>query len=92
MRTLQLRICTTGEVMVNMVFGYYDKEKIKQLFDFILEKFPDITTLVYTINPKWNDSLVDLDAVTYHGRKRYLKRKRRGNEDLDPSTVSKIPW
>jgi len=78
MRTLQLRICTTGEVMVNMVFGYYDKEKIKQLFDFILEKFPDITTLVYTINPKWNDSLVDLDAVTYHGKGYVIEKMSTG--------------
>jgi 23S rRNA (uracil1939-C5)-methyltransferase len=78
MRTLQLRICTTGEVMVNMVFGYYDKEKIKQLLDFVLEKFPGITTLVYTINPKWNDSLADLDPVTYHGKGYVIERMSTG--------------
>jgi 23S rRNA (uracil1939-C5)-methyltransferase len=68
MRTLQLRICTTGEVMANIVFGYEDKEKREYLLDFILKGFPGITTLVYTINTKWNDSLNDLDSITYSGK------------------------
>ena len=67
LRTMQVRVCTTGEVMVNVVVGYEDKEKIKRLMDFILEKFPQITTLLYTINQKWNDSLNDLEPVIYHG-------------------------
>jgi len=37
LRTMQLRICTTGEVMVNIVFGQEDKEKIKRLLDFVLK-------------------------------------------------------
>jgi 23S rRNA (uracil1939-C5)-methyltransferase len=67
MRNLQLRICTSGEIMVNLVLGYEDKEKRERLLDFILEKFPGITTLLYTINKKWNDSLNDLEPITYHG-------------------------
>ncbi len=65
---MQLRICTTGEVMVNIVFGQEDKEKRERLLDFVLEKFPGITTLLYTINLKWNDSLNDLEPVAYHGK------------------------
>ena len=68
LRTMQLRICTTGEVMVNIVFGQEDKEKRERLLDFVLEKFPGITTLLYTINLKWNDSLNDLEPVAYHGK------------------------
>ena len=68
MRTVQIRICTTGETMVNVVFGYQDKEKIKDLLDDTLAKFPAITTLLYTINPKWNDSLNELVPVTYFGK------------------------
>ncbi|MFI5185303.1 MAG: 23S rRNA (uracil(1939)-C(5))-methyltransferase RlmD [Chitinophagales bacterium] len=73
MRTMQLRLCTTGELMVNIVFGPDihrgdDEEKRNRLLDFILKKFPGITTLLYTINPKWNDSLNDLDPVIYHGK------------------------
>lgn len=68
LRTMQVRLCTTGELMVNMVFGE-DKEKPrKELLDFILERFPQITTLLYTINLKKNDSLFDLEPIVYHGK------------------------
>ena len=33
----------------------------------LLQQFPAITTLLYTINTKWNDSLYDLEPVVYHG-------------------------
>jgi 23S rRNA (uracil1939-C5)-methyltransferase len=71
---MQLRICTTGEVMVNIVFGQEDKEKREQMLDFVLEKFPGITTLLYTINLKWNDSLNDLEPVAYHGKGYVIER------------------
>ena len=67
LRTMQLRICTTGEVMVNIVFGHEDEEKRKKLFEFLLQQFPSISTLLYTINTKKNDSLYDLDPKTYYG-------------------------
>jgi 23S rRNA (uracil1939-C5)-methyltransferase len=68
--------------MVNMVFGpdshREDQEKIKRLLDFVLEKFPGIATLLYTINPKWNDSLTGLDPVTYHGKGYVIERMSTG--------------
>ena len=51
-----------------------DEEKIKRLLDFVLEKFPGITTLLYTINIKWNDSLNDLEPVAYHGKGYVIER------------------
>jgi 23S rRNA (uracil1939-C5)-methyltransferase len=74
LRTMQIRMCTTGEIMVNIVFANEDEKKIKLLLDHVLEKFPAITTLLYTINQKWNDSLNDLQPVTYHG-KGYITEK-----------------
>ncbi len=67
MRSVLLRICTTGEVMVNVVFGEHDNEKINALLDHLLKNVPGITTLLYTINTKWNDSLHDLDPVVVTG-------------------------
>lgn len=67
-RTMQLRICTTGEVMVNVVLGNNDEEKRKKLLDFLLQQFPSITTLLYTINAKKNDSLYDLEPIVYYGK------------------------
>ena len=74
LRTMQLRICTTGEVMVNIVFGQENKGNRERLLDFVLEKFPGITTLLYTINPKWNDSLNDLEPVAYYGKGYVIER------------------
>ncbi len=67
LRTMQVRICTTGEVMVNIVFGRKDEEKQKKLMDYLLQQVPSITTLLYTINSKMNDSLNDLEPVAYYG-------------------------
>ena len=68
LRNLQLRICETGEWMANMVVGENDEEKIGKLMAFILQKFPAITSLLYTVNTKKNDSLHDLKPVTYYGK------------------------
>jgi 23S rRNA (uracil1939-C5)-methyltransferase len=68
MRNLQLRICRTGEIMANVVFGYEDEEKRVALLTFIQKKFPSITTLLYTINRKWNDSMNDLSPQVFSGK------------------------
>jgi 23S rRNA (uracil1939-C5)-methyltransferase len=54
--------------MVNLVFGNEDKKEIEKIANFLLEKVPAITTLVYTINQKWNDSLHDLEPITFFGK------------------------
>ncbi|PZU81485.1 MAG: 23S rRNA (uracil(1939)-C(5))-methyltransferase RlmD [Chryseobacterium sp.] len=67
LRTLMLRQNSKGEWMV--LFQLYKEmksERIK-LFDFLIEKFPHIKTLVFAINPKGNDSIYDLDIQTYFG-------------------------
>ena len=46
---------------------YREERNREQLFDYILEKFPQIKTLVFAINPKQNDSIYDLDVQTYFG-------------------------
>lgn len=67
LRTMIFRMTTTGEVMVNITFGYDDEPNRNQLFDALLHEFPEITTLLYTINPKWNDSIYDLQPQIYFG-------------------------
>jgi 23S rRNA (uracil1939-C5)-methyltransferase len=68
LRTMQVRLCTTGELMVNIVVAEDDTEKISKLMSYVQEKFPAITTLLYTINTKWNDSLHDLQPIVYSGK------------------------
>ena len=68
LRNLQFRICTTGEVMVNVVFGEDESEKRDEVMQFIDSSFPGITTLLYTVNLKMNDSIFDLEPVAYKGK------------------------
>ncbi|MGC4234640.1 MAG: 23S rRNA (uracil(1939)-C(5))-methyltransferase RlmD [Niabella sp.] len=68
LRTMQVRLCETGEWMVNIVVGENDPEKIEKLMQFVLQQFPHITSLLYTINTKRNDSLHDLEPVVYYGK------------------------
>lgn len=68
LRTMQVRLCQTGELMVNIMVGENDEKKIQLLMAKVQQQFPSITTLLYTVNTKWNDSLYDLTPVTYHGK------------------------
>lgn len=68
LRTMQVRLCRSGDIMVNIVFGKNDNANIIALLDFVAGEFPSITTLLYTINEKWNDSLYDLEPVVYSGK------------------------
>ncbi len=68
LRNIIIRYCSTGELMVNICLGYEDAAETKRLMDFILEKVPAISTLLYTINPKWNDTIYDLTPQVYVGK------------------------
>ncbi|HEX6847561.1 MAG TPA: methyltransferase domain-containing protein, partial [Chitinophagaceae bacterium] len=68
LRTVLLRICETGEVMVNVVMAEDNEPKRKLLLEHLLNEVPGITTLLYTINTKWNDSLHDLEPVVVTGK------------------------
>ncbi len=68
LRNIIIRNCTTGELMVNLVFGYEDKKEREKICSHLLQKVPSITTLLYTINAKWNDSIYDLNPQTVYGK------------------------
>lgn len=68
LRNLMVRLTTTGELMLLVSFAQNKPEEIAAYLDAILEKFPDITTLVYCINSKLNDSMFDLEMQTYYGK------------------------
>ena len=68
LRNLQLRICTTGEVMANLVIGYEDEKHTQALAGLLVQQFPELTTLLVTVNPKWNDSITGLEPRVLHGK------------------------
>ena len=68
LRNLVIRYANTGELMVNLVVGREDRDSIQLLFRELMAGFPTITTLLYTVNVKVNDSIHDLEPVTWHGK------------------------
>jgi 23S rRNA (uracil1939-C5)-methyltransferase len=74
LRNIIIRYTTTGELMVNLCINHEAENDRIALLDHLLSKVPSITTLLYTINPKWNDSIYDLTPVVYFG-KGYVEEK-----------------
>jgi len=74
LRNLLIRIATTGEILVNLVVGYEDKKIRIALLEFIQQKFPEITTLLFTINTKRNDSMIDLEPTVFTGKGYIVER------------------
>ena len=68
MRNLVIRTASTGEVMVIVVFAEEDRPRIAALLDHLRDRFPAITSLMYMVNAKLNDSTGDIDAVLWSGR------------------------
>jgi len=68
LRNIIIRFCSTGELMVNICLNYDEEQDRILLFDHLLKEVPSITTLLFTINPKWNDSIYDLTPQVYFGK------------------------
>jgi 23S rRNA (uracil1939-C5)-methyltransferase len=67
-RTLIIRTSSTGELMVILVFYHEDAEKREALLHYLNSEFPEITSLMYVINPKCNDTITDQEAVLFYGK------------------------
>lgn len=68
LRTLIIRTSSTGEIMIIVSFFHEDVEKREALLEAIKNKFPEITSLLYVINTKGNDTITDQKIETYNGR------------------------
>jgi 23S rRNA (uracil1939-C5)-methyltransferase len=67
LRNIVIRNSLDGNVMVIVVFFHDETEKRNGLLDFIASEFPQITSLMYVINSKRNDSLNDQEPILYKG-------------------------
>lgn len=67
LRTLMIRPLESGELMVCVTFGEEEPENMKSLMDALIKEFPEITTLVYVVNKKLNDSIADQEVNIYYG-------------------------
>ncbi len=68
LRTMMIRTASTGQVMVLMCFGEDDPEQIKMVMEAIAQRFGErITSLLYVVNLKVNDTFADLEVHTFAG-------------------------
>ncbi len=77
LRTLMIRIASTGEVMAVMSFGEDAPAQIEAVMSALAAEFPQITSLQYVVNTKANDTIGDLDVRVYRGRE-YIEEEMEG--------------
>ena len=68
LRNLIIRTSSTGEIMVILSVFHEDVEVREALLDHVYENFPQITSLMYVVNGKANDTIFDQDIIVYKGR------------------------
>lgn len=68
LRTLIIRTSSTGEIMVVLAFFHEDRQEREALLDALQQQFPQISSLMYVINEKANDTLTDQEIVCYAGK------------------------
>ncbi|MFH1120366.1 MAG: 23S rRNA (uracil(1939)-C(5))-methyltransferase RlmD [Bacteroidota bacterium] len=67
LRNLIIRNSNSGDLMIIVVFGTDNEEVVDMVMKFLVDGFPQITSLYYVINQKHNDTISDLDPVLYKG-------------------------
>lgn len=69
LRNLMVRRTQTGEVMVLLSVGQPEPQKAEVFLQALLDRMPgQITTAIYCINTKMNDTVFDLDMHVYTGK------------------------
>lgn len=70
LRNIMIRTSSTGELMVVLqckVTNDDDRRKMEEILQFMADQFPQITSLMYVINNKCNDTIGDLDVEVFKG-------------------------
>ena len=74
MRGVVIRTASTSEIMVIVVFALHDESRIEALMGHLEKTFPEITSLMYIVNTKLNDSLSDQTPVLFAGRDHIMEQ------------------
>lgn len=89
LRTLMLRVSTTGQYMAMIQFGEDDQKAIDALLGSLLKAFPKIHTLLYALNTKGNDAIYDLDIKIFSGPG-FIEEKMNSYKAGDPPLTFRI--
>ena len=68
LRNLLIRTSSTNDLMVLVQFFEDDKKNVNLLMEHIKISFPEITSLLYVINQKANDTMYDQDIICFNGK------------------------
>jgi 23S rRNA (uracil1939-C5)-methyltransferase len=79
LRNLIIRNSLSSDLMVIVIFFRDEKEIREGLLNHLISAFPTITSLMYVINPKKNDSIADLEVKHFYGKDCLLEKM----EDLE---------
>ncbi|NVO04436.1 MAG: 23S rRNA (uracil(1939)-C(5))-methyltransferase RlmD [Bacteroidetes bacterium] len=74
LRNLLVRSSSTGDLMVILVFAYNDDELQKNILDFIGNSFPEISSLMFVVNTKRNDTISD-QVIELHKGNPFIMEK-----------------
>lgn len=74
LRTLIIRTSTTGEIMLILSFFYEDVNVRSELLRSVQNEFPEITSLLYVINSKGNDTITDQKIELFGGKEYILEQ------------------
>ncbi|MGV0924953.1 23S rRNA (uracil(1939)-C(5))-methyltransferase RlmD [Empedobacter tilapiae] len=86
LRTLMIRTSQNGQVMVLVQFFREEKENREAFLQNLKDKFPEITSLLYAINPKQNDSVYDLDIEVFAGEDHIMEKMEDLNFKIGPKS------
>ena len=70
LRNMVVRTSSTGELMVIVICKIVEEHEMdlfRQLLHYVADSFPEITSLLYIINNKCNDTINDLDVHVFKG-------------------------
>lgn len=68
LRNVIIRSTSTGDLMVILSVREYLQQKLELILDFLADKFPQITSLMYVVNAKANSTINDLSVELYKGK------------------------
>jgi 23S rRNA (uracil1939-C5)-methyltransferase len=68
LRNLIIRTSTTGQTMVILQVAEENEEWLSMVLNQIKKNFPEITSLLYVLNQKGNDTFSDLDINVFYGK------------------------
>lgn len=74
LRNLIIRTASTGELMVILQVAYQDDQLLDLVLNFMKDRFPAITSLMYVINDKGNDSYHDLAVLPFSGNDHIMEQ------------------